>query len=235
MPRRTTKTTTRKSKVKKAESRSAAITSFNLNNLSRSYTSLIYGVITVIVLFALLFAGVKLFTQHKTPSIADEGINTTAENTEATNQYVVKEGDTLWSIAESEMGSGFAWQALAKANNITGSDIEKGQKLTIPENNETAMNTASESANTTVAPTEAPTATPTVIAKVSPTTQPSQQVPATGAEISGSTYTVQRGDTLWDISVRAYGDGYHWTQIAQLNNLADPNLIFSGNKLQLPR
>ena len=53
--------------------------------------------------------------------------------------------------------------------------------------------------------------------------------------ISGATYEVQKGDTLWDIAVRAYGDGYKWSEIARENKLVHPNLIHSGNILVLPR
>ncbi len=53
--------------------------------------------------------------------------------------------------------------------------------------------------------------------------------------IAGSTYTVVRGDNLWKIAVRAYGDGYKWSEIAQANKLANPSLIHPGNVLTLPR
>jgi len=56
-----------------------------------------------------------------------------------------------------------------------------------------------------------------------------------GQEISGSTYTVVKGDHLWGIAVRAYGDGYKWTEIAKANKLSNPNLIHPGNILTLPR
>ena len=53
--------------------------------------------------------------------------------------------------------------------------------------------------------------------------------------ISGATYQIVKGDTLWDISVRAYGDGYRWVEIAKENKLTNPNLIHPGNTLTLPR
>jgi nucleoid-associated protein YgaU len=53
--------------------------------------------------------------------------------------------------------------------------------------------------------------------------------------ISGATYEVQKGDHLWGISIRAYGDGYKWSAIAKENNLANPDIIHAGNKLSLPR
>lgn len=53
--------------------------------------------------------------------------------------------------------------------------------------------------------------------------------------ISGATYEVVKGDNLWNIAVRAYGDGYQWLKIAKENKLANPNLIHPGNILTLPR
>jgi len=53
--------------------------------------------------------------------------------------------------------------------------------------------------------------------------------------ISGATYTVETGDNLWDIAVRAYGDGYKWVDIASDNNLTNPDIIHVGNILTLPR
>jgi nucleoid-associated protein YgaU len=53
--------------------------------------------------------------------------------------------------------------------------------------------------------------------------------------ISGATYTVETGDNLWKIAVRAYGDGYKWSEIAKENDLYNPSLIHSGNNLTLPR
>ncbi len=53
--------------------------------------------------------------------------------------------------------------------------------------------------------------------------------------ITGNSYTVMENDNLWEIAVRAYGDGYQWVKIAQANNLLDPDTIHTGNLLTLPR
>jgi len=46
---------------------------------------------------------------------------------------------------------------------------------------------------------------------------------------------VVKGDNLWQIALRAYGDGYQWVKIARENKLANPDLIHSGNILKIPR
>ena len=53
--------------------------------------------------------------------------------------------------------------------------------------------------------------------------------------IEGDKYQVVKGDTLWEISVRAYQDGFRWVEIAKANKLANPNLIHPGNVLIIPR
>lgn len=54
-------------------------------------------------------------------------------------------------------------------------------------------------------------------------------------KITDASYTVKSGDSLWDIAVRAYGDGYRWVEISKANNLGNPDIIHSGNKLTIPR
>lgn len=56
-----------------------------------------------------------------------------------------------------------------------------------------------------------------------------------GPTIEGDSYTVAKGDHLWGIAVRAYGDGFRWVEIAQANGLEDPNVIHPGNVLSIPR
>ncbi|KKP40740.1 hypothetical protein A2130_04125 [Candidatus Woesebacteria bacterium GWC2_33_12] len=53
--------------------------------------------------------------------------------------------------------------------------------------------------------------------------------------ISSTTYEVVKGDSLWSVAVRAYGDGYSWVKIARENQLINPNIIHPGNILVLSR
>ena len=55
--------------------------------------------------------------------------------------------------------------------------------------------------------------------------------------VEGEEYKVEKGDCLWDVAVRAYGDGYAWTKIWQANGdvLNSPNLLEIGMVLAIPR
>ena len=53
--------------------------------------------------------------------------------------------------------------------------------------------------------------------------------------ITNDSYEVVKGDSLWNIAVRAYGDGYQWVKIASENKISNPNIIHVGNIITLPR
>ena len=57
----------------------------------------------------------------------------------------------------------------------------------------------------------------------------------TVTSIEGDSYTVVKGDHLWNIAVRAYGDGYKWSEVAKANNITQPNYIEVGQVIKLPR
>ena len=45
-------------------------------------------------------------------------------------------------------------------------------------------------------------------------------------------YTVKSGDCLWNICKRFLGDGSKYSQIAKLNNISNPNIIYSGQVIR---
>lgn len=123
--------------------------------------------------------------------------------------YVTQKGDDLWHIAERAYGDGYKWTEIAKANNLTNPNVlYSNTKLTLP----------------------VITPTPQIAQEKSPTVP----VVAEKNTIKGHTYTVAKGDDLWNIAVRAYGDGYQWVKIAEANHLSNPSVIFSGNVLSIP-
>lgn len=48
------------------------------------------------------------------------------------------------------------------------------------------------------------------------------------------THTVVSGDTLWHISKMYLGDGSRYPEIATLNNISNPDLIYPGQVFQIP-
>lgn len=119
--------------------------------------------------------------------------------------HKVIQGENLWQIAEKYFGSGYNWVDIAKENRLANANY-----LLVGQ-------------ELTIPKTEVK--------------RPAGQPPTVsdGEPITGSTYTTVRGDHLWGIAVRAYQDGYRWTEIAKANNLAQPDLIHPGNVLTLPR
>ena len=48
-------------------------------------------------------------------------------------------------------------------------------------------------------------------------------------------YTVQEGDTLWALAKHYYDDGNLYSLIAEANGIANPNLIYTGQTLIIPK
>lgn len=62
-------------------------------------------------------------------NVSDEPLNDTL--TKYTT-YTVKKGDSLWKIAQKQLGNGNKYKLIQSANNINGTLIRIGQKLKIP-------------------------------------------------------------------------------------------------------
>ncbi|HLD01923.1 MAG TPA: LysM domain-containing protein [Patescibacteria group bacterium] len=181
-----------------------------------SYTSLILGIVVVIITSILLISffknqGASEREQEQQIS-SDRTVNedgaVTVKPSEGT--HTVALGETLWSIAEKQYKSGYAWVDIAKANNLTDpNQIEKGMKLKLPDVKVVVQ----------ALPSPKPTVSPVAVST---------------NKITGETYKVQRGDYLWSIAVRRYGDGYKWVEIAKANNIATPDVIYADTSLKLP-
>ena len=251
--------------------------------LNESTISMVLGIVVVVVVGGLLINYFRhkpaqlpttkdTATQTGDAADKEQYANTPAEQLppfkgELPTKYKVRQGDTLWKIAERFYKTGFGWQEIAQANNIALADeITKDLELTIPQlakaypqtvadANPAVGGAATDSATpsptdtavvmspTVVEPTQTPTPEPsdtphpepTSTVAPEPTSKPAAVTPAAPEAISSDSYTVVKGDNLWSIAVRAYGDGYKWTEIAKANKLVHPSLIHPGNDLTLPR
>lgn len=151
----------------------------------------------------------------------------TEEDLSLPSSYKVKAGEDLWKISEKFYGTGYNWTDIASTNNITDpNQLTEGQELTIPDVEVKVLAQAS--------PTPVVEETIQEQEEIAMEFTQEDEIPADNP-IKGATYTVEKGDTLWDISVRAYGDGYRWVDIAAENELVNPDIIHRGNVFVLPR
>jgi nucleoid-associated protein YgaU len=184
--------------------------------LNESTVSTILGALVVIVVGVLLF---NFFSKSQKGEVGEEAVVTeevakgeegiTPEGLPTTHR--VEEGEHLWKIAEEHYGSGYNWVDIAEENNLRNPNLlAAGGELTIP---------AVAAKKITIEPAVAGVA----------------EVAEAGEAIESDRYVVQEGDSLWKIAVRAYGDGYKWPEIAEENNLRNPNIIVPDQELKLPR
>lgn len=205
---------------------------------NNSFLNLVLGTLIVIVL------GVLMFNYFNKPS-SDLGPSQQATNTENLDselkdvakaelpgKYTIKEGDTLFSIAQAYFEDGYQYDKIIEANKLAdGNVIAVGQVIDIPKLDET-----SQIAGITASPE--PIVTPSSEAAVQPVTGGqggAENQTIWGEKITSNTYTVQEGDWLSKISGRVYGDIYQYDKIAKANNIADPNSIEVGTVITIPQ
>lgn len=189
---------------------------------NQSRVSYILGILIVIVVGVLLF---NYFNQNKAE--VGPAQNTTSTTDVAPDKlpgsYTVKDGDTLFTIAEKYYNDGYKYPEIAKANNLINVDsIEVGQVITIPK-----LVTEASPSPAASEPSASPSTSPTTVVEPAPTSW--------GPAITGNTYTVVADDWLSKIAGRAYGDIMAYDKIAKANNISNPDLIEVGQVLTIPR
>ena len=169
------------------------------------------GVVVVIV-------AVLMFNYFKSINTDNEGMITepakVIEVTEGEkpdhlpDTYKVEKGDHLWSIAEKFYKSGYNFVDIVEANSLVNPGYIEVDQELV---------------------------IPQVAVKK--LTVVEDEVALTNT-IEADTHTTVAGDYLWDIAVRAYGDGFAWVNIYQANQDLiglNPSLLYKGITLKLPR
>ena len=141
----------------------------------------------------------------------EPAVRKTAVGTEYVN-YVVQEGDSMWTIAQEWLGRPDHWGRIADANpSIKPDRLRIGQRLRIP--------------------VKASAPKPRLNRPASVARKTADPLP------SGAVYTVQSGDTLSKISKFYYRDEEKWHRIYEANRTAigwDPDRLKVGMRLSIP-
>jgi nucleoid-associated protein YgaU len=208
----------------KAAPKQSLNTSFTpeLNSAS-SYLNLVLGLLIVLVVGVLLFNYFKKDGGDLGPS--DQTASTTGQeqkDVEVSNlpgKYTVKEGDTLFTIAEKYYSDGYQYLKLVETNKLSdANNLTVGQVLEIPKLETTP-----------------------VVAQIQPTGEAKGGIGGAenqtiwGERITGDTYVTVEGDWLSKIAGRAYGDPMKFDVIAKANNISNADLIPVGITLKIPR
>jgi LysM repeat protein len=166
-----------------------------------------------------------------TPTITPTSITPAPPPPGALGTHIVRLGEWLYCIGRAYKIS--PW-AIAETNHVRWPYIIfPNQKLTIPNVPWTnvTIGPVCKAQFTIPSPTPVPTAAPpTPIATIIPATvtPPATAVPPSACR---AIYVVRRGDNLYRIALR-YGTTY--TEIARVNGIPNPRLIYPGRQLCIP-
>ncbi len=201
---------------------------------NQSYLNLILGGLILIVSVFLVFNYFnkpkgEIGLSQQTTSQPEQ--KTDVSKNQLPGKYAVKEGDTLFTIAQAYYDDGYKYPMLVQANKITDENtIEKGQVLNIPK-----LEADSTKATTDTTTSPMPKTSNNPVTNIDNGQGGAINETIWGEKIAGDTYTVQADDWLSKISGRAYGDIYQFDKIAKANNISDVNSIEPGIVLKIPR
>ncbi len=158
--------------------------------------------------------------------------------------HTVADGDTLLNIAERRLGDQWRWREIYVLNR--GKPQSNGYALTDPDE----IHVGWVLALPTAAPNRTAPATPTNATLTRPDAVPPVLPIGTGVLVTDDgcayLYSVQTGESLWQIAQRCTGDGRRWPEIWRLNHgrtwpaisgytrFNNPDLIYPNWQLRLP-
>lgn len=179
--------------------------SMTLKAIDKHFTSFVLGIFTCSIL---IFTSAFVWSKHIPLAAVTQ--KTTSKTIEfSPKKYVVKEGDDLWKIAQSNYGSGLNADDIARYNNLTDPNgIYAGQVIVLP------LLTPKAATQGEITETAASTSRVT---------------------FKGNTYTLKEGQSLSDVAQEVYGDSDMWPRIANANHIINADLVSAGTVLTIPR
>lgn len=161
-----------------------------------------------------------------------------APTAKPTNTYTVRKGDSLWGIAQSELGDGERYPEIKQWNNLKTDLINPGDKLTIRANNtytvkpnDSFWKIAKEqlgNGNRYTELAEYNNLQPYSII------HPGQVLKIPTEARRPKLYTVKKNDSFWKIAQEQMGDGNRYKELAIHNGLDVNAVIHPGQVLKLP-
>jgi nucleoid-associated protein YgaU len=177
-------------------------------NSPDSVLSLVLGFAVILVVGLTVINAVRSFLQK--PSTDESKTEATASlglPVALPTTHTVKQDESLWTISEYYYKSGYNWVDIDAANALEDENyIVPEQKLIIPD------------------------VKPRIVDEDTGDVTP---LAASTAKPKHTSYTVTDGDNLWDISIKEYDTGYKWPDVARVNSIPNPDLIYPGTILQL--
>ena len=71
--------------------------------------------------------------QQRTPSSSDAIQSSGPATPGGSGEYIIRKGDSLWSIAQNELGNGARWPEIQRLNNLPAENVLPGQKIRLPD------------------------------------------------------------------------------------------------------
>lgn len=152
----------------------------------------------------------KILPEEEEQKVAQEAEKPSFEfqPTKLPADHTVLKNEHLWGLAKRYYNDGYQWVKIAQENKLTNANIVlPGQVLKIPDQE--------------------------LVKK--PEEKVEEKIESLGDKIEGQEYTVQEGDSLCKIGLRAYGECTQGWKVAEANNLTNPHLIYPGTVLKIPR
>jgi len=195
-----------------------------IEKIQENYLSIALGLLVLLVAVSIVFRANDSMVEKKAAEEAEK------ENIQANREHVVQQGESVSSIARDQLGSMDLSDEIVEANKLENPEqIEVGQKLVLPDvGQDKAADEKGEVAGEETEEETKEAMTGDLNGDGVTTTMP-------GGAITGDTYTVQKGDTLFNITVQAYNDSSMMRNVMRANGLWNANHIQAGMTLKLPR